>query len=175
MLFNSYAFILGFLPVTFFVFFALARKSHRGAAAWLMLASFFFYGWWSPKYVLLLAFSILFNFATGARIQRLLRAGRPRRAKGALAMGVAVNLLLLGYYKYANFFVDNLNHALGAHWVIGEIILPLGISFYTFTQIAYLADAAQGKVREYNLDPLRALRHLLPAPDRRPDPAPRAR
>jgi D-alanyl-lipoteichoic acid acyltransferase DltB (MBOAT superfamily) len=151
MLFNSYAFILGFLPVTFFVFFALARKSHRGAAAWLMLASFFFYGWWSPKYVLLLAFSILFNFATGARIQRLLRAGRPRRAKGALAMGVAVDLLLLGYYKYANFFVDNLNHALGVHWVIGEIILPLGISFYTFTQIAYLADAAQGKVREYNL------------------------
>ncbi len=151
MLFNSYAFILGFLPVTFFVFFALARKSHKGAAAWLALASFFFYGWWSPKYVLLLAFSIVFNFATGTRIQSLLRSGRPRRAKGALAIGVGVDLLLLGYFKYANFFVDNLNHALGAHWLIGEIILPLGISFYTFTQIAYLADAAQGKVREYNL------------------------
>ena len=66
-------------------------------------------------------------------------------------VGVAFNLLLLGYFKYANFFVDNLNHALGTGWMVGEIILPLGISFFTFTQIAYLVDAGQGKVREYNL------------------------
>jgi alginate O-acetyltransferase complex protein AlgI len=151
MLFNSYAFILGFFPVTFFVFFALARKSHKAAAAWLMLASFFFYGWWSPRYVLLLALSILFNFGIGTWIQRLLKSGSPGRARAALAFGVVGDLLLLGYFKYANFFVDNLNHALGTHWALAEIILPLGISFYTFTQIAYLADAAQGKVREYNL------------------------
>jgi D-alanyl-lipoteichoic acid acyltransferase DltB (MBOAT superfamily) len=151
MLFNSYAFILGFLPVTFFVFFAVARKSHKAAAAWLALASFFFYGWWSPKYILLLAFSIAVNFNVGAGIQRLLRSGQPQRAKRLLVVGVAFNLLLLGYFKYANFFVDNLNHALGTSWMLGEIILPLGISFYTFTQIAYLADAGQGKVREYNL------------------------
>ena len=151
MLFNSYAFILGFFPVTFFVFFVLARKSHKAASAWLMLASFFFYGWWSPKFILLLAFSILVNFGIGTAILRLLRSARPPRARGVLVLGIATNLLLLGYFKYANFFVDNLNHALGTTWMIDTIILPLGISFYTFTQIAYLADAAQGRVREYNL------------------------
>jgi len=151
MLFNSYAFILGFLPVTFFLFFALARKSHKAAASWLMLASFFFYGWWNPMYILLLAFSILLNFSIGTGIQRQIAAGRPERATGLLALGITTNLLLLGYFKYANFFVDNLNHALGRNWMIAEIILPLGISFYTFTQIAYLVDAARGKVREYNL------------------------
>ena len=76
MLFNSYAFILGFFPVTFFVFFVLARKSHKAASAWLMLASFFFYGWWSPKFILLLAFSILVNFGIGTAILRLLRSAR---------------------------------------------------------------------------------------------------
>lgn len=151
MLFNSYIFIFGFLPVTFFVFFALARKSHKVAAAWLMLASFLFYGWWSPKHLLLLAFSILFNFGIGTSIQRLQRLDRPRRAKCALVFGIAINLLLLGYFKYANFLVQNFNFVIGTDWRIAEIILPLGISFYTFTQIAYLIDSAQGKVREYNL------------------------
>ena len=146
MLFNSYAFILGFLPVTFFVFFALARKSHKAAAGWLMLASLFFYGWWSPKYILLLLFSILLNFGTGASIQHLIRSARPHRAKSMLVFGVTANLLLLGYFKYAHFFVDNLNHAIGTAWTIPEIILPLGISFYTFTQIAYLVDAARARV-----------------------------
>ena len=151
MLFNSYAFILGFLPVTFCLFFVLARTSHKAAAAWLMLASLFFYGWWSPKYILLLLFSILLNFGTGTNIQRLIRSGQPRRAKSMLACGITVNLLLLGYFKYAHFFVDNLNHVFATDWMIAEIILPLGISFYTFTQIAYLVDAARGKVSEYNL------------------------
>lgn len=151
MLFNSYEFIFLFLPLTFFGFFALARWNHRAAAAWLVAASFFFYGWWNPRYVLLLAASILFNFGAGTSIQRLLRQDKPRTAKLALALGVTANLLLLAYYKYANFFATNVNAAFGTHWMIGAIVLPLGISFFTFTQIAFLADAAQGKVREYNL------------------------
>jgi D-alanyl-lipoteichoic acid acyltransferase DltB (MBOAT superfamily) len=148
MLFNSYACILGFLPVTFLVFFALAKWSHKAAAAWLMLASFLFYGWWSPKYIVLLAFSIVVNFGIGTSIQRLSGAGRSRRAKGMLFFGVAFNLVLLGYFKYANFFVDNPNHALDTSLTLAEIVLRLGISFYTFTQIAYLANAAQGDVRD---------------------------
>jgi D-alanyl-lipoteichoic acid acyltransferase DltB (MBOAT superfamily) len=88
------------------------------------------------------------NFGIGTSIQRLSGAGRSRRAKGMLFFGVAFNLVLLGYFKYANFFVDNLNHALDTSLTLAEIVLRLGISFYTFTQIAYLANAAQGKVRE---------------------------
>ncbi|MGH8700657.1 MAG: MBOAT family O-acyltransferase [Burkholderiales bacterium] len=151
MLFNSYEFLLFFLPVTFFGFFALARWHHGVAAAYLTAGSFFFYGWWSPRFVLLLALSIIFNFGVGALIQRAVVSGQPRAAKVTLALGVAVNLLLLGYYKYANFLVANVNAGFGTDWIIGEIILPLGISFFTFTQIAFLADAAQGKVKEYNL------------------------
>ena len=151
MLFNSYEFLLLFLPVTFFGFFALARWHPRIAAAWLTVASFFFYGWWSPSFVLLLALSVIFNFGVGALIQRALARGQARTAKVTFALGVAVNLLLLVYYKYANFLVANVNALFGTHWIIGEIVLPLGISFFTFTQVAFLADAAQGKVKEYSL------------------------
>jgi alginate O-acetyltransferase complex protein AlgI len=151
MLFNSYEFLLLFLPVTFFGFFVLARWHRRIAAAWLMVASFFFYGWWSPRFVLLLALSVIFNFGVGALIQSALARGQPRTAKVTFALGVVVNLLLLVYYKYANFLVANVNALFGTHWIIGEIVLPLGISFFTFTQIAFLADAAQGKVKEYSL------------------------
>ena len=150
MLFNSYTFILGYLPITFLVFFALAQKSHKIAAVWLMLTSLFFYGWWGPQYILLLAASILVNFGIGLGIQRRHRADRPRQAKGMLVLGITANLMLLGYFKYSNFFIHNFNFVLGTNWGIDDIILPLGISFYTFTQIAYLVDTAQGKVREYN-------------------------
>ena len=104
MLFNSYAFILGFLPVTFFVFFAVARKSHRAAAGWLALVSFFFYGWWSPRSSCCSRSRSLVNFDVGEGIQRLLRPGQPRRAH-ACSCPASLNLLLLGYFKYANFFV----------------------------------------------------------------------
>jgi alginate O-acetyltransferase complex protein AlgI len=151
MLFNSYPFLLFFLPVTLCGFFALAQWHHRLAAAWLTAASFFFYGWWNPRFVPLLALSILFNFGVGTYIERAVAREQARTAKIALALGVAANLVLLGYYKYTNFLLGNANALLGAHWTVGEIILPLGISFFTFTQIAFLADAAQGKVKEYNL------------------------
>ena len=143
MLFNSHAFIFLFLPVVLAGYFALGRRSPLGAAAWLVLASLFFYGWWNPKYVGLLILSMLFNYRVGIAIVRA-----PSRK--LLAFGVTANLLLLGYYKYANFFLDNLNAALQLQWGLGEIILPLGISFFTFTQIAFLVDAYQGKAREYS-------------------------
>ncbi|MDH3286795.1 MAG: MBOAT family protein [Betaproteobacteria bacterium] len=145
MLFNSYPFLLVFLPLTLAGFFLIARASHVGAAAWLALASLAFYGWWNPVYVLLLLASILFNFFVGRAIVRT--AGTPR-ARRLLIAGVATDLLLLGYYKYMDFFVSNLNH-LGAGLPLPHIVLPLGISFFTFTQIAFLADAYQGKAAEY--------------------------
>ena len=151
MLFNSLPFIFVFLPVVLIGFFVLARVNRLAAAGWLALASFVFYGWWSPKYVLLLAGSILFNYTAGLAIVRAGVAGEARRSKHLLAVAITANLVLLGYYKYANFFLDNFNALTGSGMNLGEIILPLGISFFTFTQIAFLVDAYQGKAREYNL------------------------
>ncbi|HEX6829511.1 MAG TPA: MBOAT family protein [Burkholderiales bacterium] len=149
MLFNSYDFIFGFLPVCFLGFFLLARVSHLLAASWLTLASLFFYGWWNPAYLGLLLGSILFNFMAGMSIGRALARGRARLAGYLLAAGVGGDLALLAYYKYADFFISNLNAVSGGAVPLPHIVLPLGISFFTFTQIAFLVDTWQGKVREY--------------------------
>jgi D-alanyl-lipoteichoic acid acyltransferase DltB (MBOAT superfamily) len=149
LLFNSYPFLLVFLPVTLFGFFALARASRRLAAAWLTLASLVFYGWWNPAYVALLIASIAFNYEMGIRIARAREAGQPK-ARSILTLAVTVDLLVLGYYKYANFFVDNLSLIADIHYDFARIVLPLGVSFYTFTQIAFLVDAYRGKAIESN-------------------------
>jgi D-alanyl-lipoteichoic acid acyltransferase DltB (MBOAT superfamily) len=150
MLFNSYVFIFGFLPVALLVFFQLGRRSPTLAAGWLAVASLFFYGWWNPAYVALLAVSILFNYAMGLAIVRAVAAGATRRARGLLAVAVSADLTLLGYYKYANFFLDNAGLALGVSFGFEAVVLPLGISFFTFTQIAFLVDAWRGRAREYS-------------------------
>jgi alginate O-acetyltransferase complex protein AlgI len=149
MLFNSYEFILGYLPLTFLGFFLLARVSHFLAASWLTLASVFFYGWWNPAYIGLLLGSIVFNFMAGTAIGRAVARGQVRLAGLLLAAGVGGDLALLGYYKYADFFLSNYNAVTGAELPLPGIILPLGISFFTFTQIAFLVDTWEGKVREY--------------------------
>ena len=148
MLFNTYAFILVFLPVTLIGFFLLARFGKAFSAGWLTLASLAFYAHWNPRFLPLLLGSIAFNFTAGRLLPRC-PAG-PRR-KALLAASISANLLLLGYYKYAGFLVDNANMALGLGWSIGHIVLPLGISFFTFTQIAYLVDVYRGDVKEANL------------------------
>jgi D-alanyl-lipoteichoic acid acyltransferase DltB (MBOAT superfamily) len=150
MLFNSYIFLFAFLPITLGGFCLLARFSGpKPAKIWLTLASLFFYGWWNPIYVVLIMASMLFNYWLGRRIA--LRA-RERGSGGPLLFwGVTANLVLLGYYKYANFFIANLNELAGTHWVIGRIVLPLGISFFTFTQIAFLVDASRRVATEYDL------------------------
>ncbi len=150
MLFNSFAFIFLFLPATLFGFFLLGRRARRLAAAWLAAASVFFYGWWNPVYVILLLASIGFNFSFGTKLARLHAAGREGEAGRLLAAAVAANLLLLGYYKYTNFFLANLGGLTGAPFAAAEIVLPLGISFFTFTQIAFLVDARRGEAKEYS-------------------------
>lgn len=150
MLFNSYIFLLLYLPVTLIVFFRLGAYSHRLAAAWLGGASLFFYGYWNPTYVGLLLASIFFNYGAGIALARERDAGRPARANALLAFTVGADLALLGYYKYANFFIDAVNQVTGSGLSVGDIMLPLGISFFTFTQIAFLVDAWSGKAREYS-------------------------
>ena len=151
MLFNSFPFIFIFLPLALLGFFLLGRRSMRVAAAWLAAASFFFYGWWNPAYVMLLLASVGANFMFGTRLARLHSEGRLPDAARLLALGVTANLLLLGYYKYTNFFLASLGGFGGTPHAVVAIILPLGISFFTFTQIAFLVDASRGEAKEYSL------------------------
>lgn len=147
MLFNSYQFLFLYLPVVLAGFFFVAVRSHLYAALWLAACSVFFYGWWSPKYVLLFLASVLFNYGAAYLIGR---AEPPARSRFLLAMAVTANLVLLGVFKYANFFVSSVNEA-GGHLPLLQIALPIGISFFTFTQIAFLVDVHRGIAREYNL------------------------
>ncbi len=150
MLFNSYVFIFLFFPITFAVYFILNRKNLTLAAkSWLILASFFFYGYWNPVYVLLLLGSLLFNYAIGSTLVHRKKRLLPSRLM--LLFGVAGNLSLLAYFKYMDFFITNANALLAQHLKLLHITLPLGISFFTFTQIAYLVDTARGSVSECSL------------------------
>jgi len=149
MLFNSYPFIFLFLPLTLLGFFMIGRHSPRAAAGWLAFASLFFYGWWNPAYVGLLLSSMLLNYFCGMRLARSVAARRHQHARALLIAAIATNLALLAYYKYANFFVATVNVVAGTHFWLGSIVLPLGISFFTFTQIAFLVDAYRGEVKEY--------------------------
>ncbi|HAZ41859.1 MAG TPA: membrane-bound O-acyltransferase family protein, partial [Methylococcaceae bacterium] len=147
MLFNSYPFLFLYLPLTLLAFLVL-RRGHRSLAiGGLFLASLIFYGVWNPRDVLLLLGSILFNFWIGQKLQKPAPASaRSRRLW--LQLGIAIDLGLLGYYKYAGFTAENLGTLLGIHFDLPPILLPLGISFFTFTQIAFLVDCYRGEVRE---------------------------
>lgn len=149
MLFNSVAFLFFFLPALLCVFFYLGSRSRRLAATWLAAGSIFFYGWWNPAYVGLLLASAAFNYFVGYTLARGSDIGSPRRRR-LLALGVACDLLLLGYYKYTNFFIGTLNATTDMNYDFAHIILPLGISFFTFTQIAFLVDAARGEAKEFD-------------------------
>ena len=150
MLFNSYGFIFLFLPITLLIYFQIGKTNHTYAAGWLAAASLFFYGWWNPAYVSLLLASIGFNYTCGTWISKAGVKHNQVAQKRLLAFAIAANLLLLGHYKYTHFFIDSVNELAGTSWHVGDIILPLGISFFTFTQIAFLVDTYQGKVKEYN-------------------------
>jgi alginate O-acetyltransferase complex protein AlgI len=142
MLFQSPEFLLGLLPAALIGFYALGAAGRpRAAIVWLVLLSFVFYGWWRPSDVWILALSIVANYALGLRI-----AATGSRA--LLILGVAGNLAVLGYFKYLIFFVEVLDAATGAGLSVGDVALPLAISFFTFQQIAYLVDAADGVSRE---------------------------
>lgn len=152
MIFSSTAFILAYLPIVFFVYFGLNKlRLVPAGKLWLVAASIFFYGYWSIDYIPLLLASIFFNFVIGCAISPHAKGLRLHASrKTVLAFSIAANIALLGYFKYANFFIDNLNTATGSNYSLTEIILPLGISFYTFTQIAFLVDSYKGEAKEYD-------------------------
>ncbi len=152
MLFNSLDFIFLFLPITTVFFFIFGIIYQRAGALWLALASLFFYGWWNPGYVTLLLASIFCNYVFGIAIVTTGRDPRKKYlSKWLLGVSVTLNILLISYYKYGVFFIDNVNAIFGSHYNMAEVALPIGISFFTFTQIAFLVDAYQRKADEYNL------------------------
>ena len=147
MLFNSYLFVLAFLPITLATFLFLgAYGQQRLATAWLVATSLFFYGWWNPAYLSLIIPSMVLNFLLGLALGN----EQLQQRKLLLGMGVAANLALLGYFKYANFAAENINLLLDNPIELAPIVLPLAISFFTFQQIAYLVDAYRGEIREVN-------------------------
>jgi len=149
MLFNSYEFLFAYLPIVFLLFFLIAQKSQSNATAFLGLASLFFYGWFSINSLPLLLGSIAANYLFGLKISG-------KKDKWLLILALIFNLGLLSFFKYANFFIENSNNILNlsaqSNWSIStlNIVLPIGISFFTFTQIAFLVDCYQGKVNERN-------------------------
>ncbi len=153
MLFNSSAFIFIFMPIVWAGYFLLARKSHQGATAWLAAASVFFYSYWNIKALPVLVISICVNYWFGV----LLTREELKYRQAILVIAITANIVALGYYKYINFFIDNINDAFDAMGLDSvdpldsiSVFLPIGISFFTFTQIAFLVDNYQGKVKERN-------------------------
>ena len=147
MLFNSYVFLFVFLPIAWIAFRLIARfRSRIAAMLTLVAASLVFYAYWNPPFVVLLLLSIAFNYAWSGLIDRS-RA----YSKLLLAVGIGVNLAALGYFKYTNFLLENLSRIGLAPHMTRDIVLPLGISFFTFVQIAYLVDIHTGAARRGGL------------------------
>ncbi len=149
MLFNSYVFLFGFLPLALAGYYVMTAFGPRVSALWLILISFVFYGWWNPQFLILFAVSIIFNYTASEGIARL--EARPRAQTLALCLAIAANVGALIYYKYLEAIIRCLTGLGLVHGPVVSIALPLGISFFTFTQIGYLIDKKDGLVKERGL------------------------
>jgi D-alanyl-lipoteichoic acid acyltransferase DltB (MBOAT superfamily) len=145
MLFNSPEFIYFFLPFTIVIWWLLHRLDKSDYAQWFVIyASLFFYGWWDVRYVPLLVVNALINFYLGQMINHYL-------SRSLLILGLVWDIGLLAYFKYADFFIENWGAVTGNKFSLIDVILPLGISFFTFQAIAYLVDCYKGLVVDFNL------------------------
>jgi alginate O-acetyltransferase complex protein AlgI len=150
MLFNSVEFLFVFLPATLSGFYLLGAISRTSALRWLIFVSLVFYAWWRPLNVLIIAPSIVVNFALARILLRLNGGEGPSRAsKAVLLLGILLNVVFLGVFKYTDFIFGTINDVFGANLVLRHIILPLGISFITFQKIAFLIDVQAGRVRSF--------------------------
>jgi alginate O-acetyltransferase complex protein AlgI len=150
-LFNSYEFIFVFLPVTLTGFLLTINRAGRVAAlSWLLIASVVFYGYASFSSLLIVIPSILLDYLI-ARAYLSIAPTRDRLRGRLIAFGITANVLLLGYFKYRNFFLDTANITLGTHFELSRMLLPIGLSFLTFQKIAFLADVHSGKIKAVSL------------------------
>jgi alginate O-acetyltransferase complex protein AlgI len=149
MLFNSYEFILVFLPTVFWIYFYLnSKKLITASKGFLLFSSLFFYSWWNIAYLPILLGSILFNYILGVSISKRTNIKILKRV--LLIIGILTNLLLLGYFKYTDFLIENFNFVVNGNIETLDLLLPLAISFFTFQQIAYLVDSYNGETKEYD-------------------------
>lgn len=144
MLFNSYIFILAFLPICLAGFYLLRSRVPVAAKIWLISMSLWFYGYFNVNYLVIMLFSIGFNYV----IFRILKATANSKRKAVFIAGIVINLAVLFYFKYFDFFIDNCNALLGTEMPLRNILLPLGISFFTFQQVGFLADTYRGEIKE---------------------------
>ena len=149
MLFNSYEFIFLFLPITFIVYFYLNSIKMVGMSKlFLVLSSLFFYSWWNIIYLPIILSSMFFNYIIGRSLKKT--KYRYFKKKTILIFGIISNILLLAYFKYLDFFIENINFVIDTTLEPLLLTLPLAISFFTFQQIAYLVDSYRGETKEYN-------------------------
>jgi len=150
MLFNSFEFLFVFLPIVFFLYFYLNKKRLTIASKSVLVAgSLFFYSWWNILYLPLILSSILVNYVIGSLLSRN-NDNNKFSKKSFLFFGVVFNLLLLGYFKYSDFLIENINSVFNANLSLLYLTLPLAISFFTFQQIAYLVDSYRNKTKEHD-------------------------
>lgn len=151
MLFNSYIFVLFFLPVCLLGYFGFNQfGKYQTAQIFLLSMSLYFYGYFNPQYLPIIIASILFNYSIYLLMDRPhVYIGSCRR-KLLLLCALIFNLGMLGYFKYTNFFIDTINHAFHTNWNLLHIVLPLGISFFTFQQISFIIDTYRGGVPAYS-------------------------
>jgi alginate O-acetyltransferase complex protein AlgI len=149
MLFNSFEFIFAFLPVIFIGYFILSKMQLLQATKiWLVASSLVFYSWWNIAYLPLLLASLFFNYFVGSALGK---ENFKWSRKGILVIGIIINVTFLGYYKYSDFFIININALTDSNFALLHLALPLAISFFTFEQIIYLVDSYRGETKDYSL------------------------
>ena len=149
MLFNSYEFIFLFLPITLIIYFTLNRYGKNNIAkGWLVIASLYFYSYFHLSYLYLILSSIIVNYFIGNKLNHKSLTGKERKIW--MVIGVIFNLGLLGYFKYYDFFVENINIVLKTNFTLLHILLPLGISFFTFQQLSFIIDSYNEKSMKYD-------------------------
>lgn len=147
MLFNSFVFIFLFLPLTLAGYFLLNRfHKYEWAKGWLVVASLYFYAFFNPSYLPIILSSIVINYSIGSALVKNTGWFLAHR-KILLVAGVLFNLGLLGYFKYTDFFIENINALFATSFLLKNILLPLGISFFTFQQTAFVVDCFNRKGR----------------------------
>ena len=149
MLFNSYIFILLFLPLCIVGYFAISHfRQYTLGQLFLLAMSLWFYGYFNVSYLLIIIVSVLINYGAYMLIEKF--RGKPA-CKGVMAAGVVINVGILFYFKYMDFFIGNVNALFRTNLSFLNIALPLGISFFTFQQISFIVDAYRGELPKYNL------------------------
>ena len=156
MLFNSYEFIFAFLPITFIIYFYLnSKRLTEASKAFLVFSSLFFYSWWNIIYLPIILGSMLFNYIIGNSLStkeehKKINLQKTFSKRTLLTFGIMCNIVLLGYFKYADFFIENINIVTNNSMELLNLALPLAISFFTFQQVAYLVDSYREETKEYD-------------------------